>query len=112
MKVNPIPIFLKIIELDMTREEAAARAKISVNTLRKIENGQLVRLKSLKRLCLSLGIKIYEVLENAATSAQTQGSEDLGDRRGAQANEYRNNAQGAGREGVRELLSARKRNNG
>jgi len=62
MKIDPTPIFAKLVELDMTREEACARAKISRDTLRKIEKGRLVNLKSVKRLCLSLGIKPQEVL--------------------------------------------------
>src|SRR5689334_3340326 len=52
MRINPVPIFTKIIDLDLTREETAARARIGKDTLRKIEAGRMVSLKSVRRLCL------------------------------------------------------------
>ena len=113
MRVNPVPIFVKIIELDMTREEAAARASIGKDTLRKIEREQMVSLKSLRRLCLSLGIKLSEVLvSDAATPSQTQRPEVLGDSRGAQANQHGDNQAGARRESTGAILPYRQRNNG
>lgn len=95
MNINPTPIFVKLVELDLSRDEACARAKIGRDTLRKVEAGRLVNLKSLKRLCLSLGIKPQEVLVHAPAPTQTQGSEDLGDRRGSETNQHGHNAEGA-----------------
>src|SRR6185503_9873261 len=112
MRIDPTEILLAMLDLEMTREETCARARISRDTLRKIEAGRLVSLKSLKRLCLCLGIKSREVLVNAATPAQAQRPEDLGDRRGTKENEHGHNAPGARRESVRELLSARQGHHG
>jgi transcriptional regulator with XRE-family HTH domain len=109
MRINPVPIFLKIMDLDMTREEAAARAKIGRGTLQKIERGQMVYLKSIKRLCLSLGVPTKEVLIDAGSPTQTERSEVLGDRGRAEEDQHGNDSPRAGRASVRELLPARKR---
>jgi DNA-binding Xre family transcriptional regulator len=100
MRINPKPIFLAMLENDETRESICGKAKISRDTLRKIENGQLVQLQSIKKLCLSLGIKPKDVIFNAATPTQTQRPEVLGDRRGKKENTDRDNKQELSSEGA------------
>jgi DNA-binding Xre family transcriptional regulator len=109
VKLNPVPIFLAIMDLDLSIDEAAARAKIGKSTLGKIKRGEMVRLKSIKRLCLSLGVPTKEVLIDASTPTQAEGAEVLGDSRRTEEDQHRNDAPRPSRARVRELLPSRPR---
>lgn len=109
MRINPVPICLAMMELDLSHDETAARAKIGKGTLIKVKRGEMIRLKSLKRLCLSLGVPTKEVLIDATTPTQEARPEVLGDSRGAAPDQHGHDAQGAGRARVRELLPSRPR---
>jgi DNA-binding Xre family transcriptional regulator len=109
MRLNPVPIFLAIMDRDLSIDEVLARAKIGWNTLDKIKRGEMVRLKSIKRLCLSLGISPKEVLTDASAPTQEKGPTVLGDSGGPEEDQHGHDAEGVGRARVRELLPARKR---
>ena len=75
---------LRIMGMDdkeepMTYGEVCARAHVAPETLKKIREGKLVSLKSLKRLCLSLGVNPKELIIHDVALTPTQGAEDLGD---------------------------------
>lgn len=78
MRINPVPLMLAIMEHDQTYGEACARARVAPETLKKIRDGRLVSLKSIKRLCLSQGVNPREVIINDVAFTQTQGTQDLG----------------------------------
>jgi DNA-binding Xre family transcriptional regulator len=95
MRINPVPIVLRIMGQDdkddpMTYGEVCGRAHIAPETLKKIREGKLVSLKSLKRLCLCLGVNPREVIIHDVAFTQTQGAENMGD--GKRAPAYFNGA--------------------
>ncbi len=79
MRLNPVPLMLAIMATDQTYGEVCARAQVSPETFKKVRDGKLVSLKSLKRLCLCLGVNPREVIIYDVAPTPTQGAEDLGD---------------------------------
>jgi hypothetical protein len=78
MRINPVPLVLAIMEHDQTYGEACARARVAPETLKKIREGKLVSLKSIKKLCLSQGVNPREVIIHDVALTPTQGAQDLG----------------------------------
>lgn len=79
MRINFAPIGAKMIEFGWTRKYTCARAEISRDSLRKIEkNKEVYDTTMIQKLCITLGIKPIEVVQNVALTS-TQGAENLGD---------------------------------
>jgi len=78
MRINPVPLMLAIMEHDQTYGEVCARARVGPETFKKVREGKLVSLKSIKRLCLCLGVNPREVIINDVAFTPAQGAQDLG----------------------------------
>lgn len=79
MRINFAPIAAKMIEFGWTREYTCAKAGVSTDSLYKIEHNQdIYSMKTVRKLCITLGIKPIEVVQNVALTP-AQGQTDLGD---------------------------------
>ena len=78
IQINGARIMRELVELEIGIRELCVRARVDHRTLRKIlDEGKMVRIDSLSRVCKTLNIPVQKVINNATTSLSKKDESEL-----------------------------------